>query len=184
MERDRWLTLKLTLLAIGMFAFGFALAPLYGVFCSLVGVGVRGGGAQAAEVVQIDPDPTRLVTVDFVTADTEGSPWTFEPRAPSMKVHPGALNSAYFYAQNRTQRAVVAQAVPSISPGGVAKYFRKTECFCFTPQRFEPGEGRDMAVRFIIDRALPGYVETVTLAYTFFDVTDSAGTAAPGVTGQ
>ena len=183
MRVDRWLTLKLGLLAIGMFAFGFALAPLYGVFCSLVGVGPR-GVAQAAEAVQEDPDPTRLVTVDFITAATEGAPWTFEPSQPSMRVHPGELYTTTFYAQNRTQHAIVAQAVPSITPDGVAKYFRKTECFCFTPQRFGPGEGRDMPVRFIVDRALPSYVENVTLAYTFFDVTGSAGATATGVTGQ
>jgi cytochrome c oxidase assembly protein subunit 11 len=180
---DRWLTLKLGLLALSMFVFGFALAPLYGVFCTLVGVGLR-GGAQAAEAVQVDPDPTRLVTVDFITVATEGSPWTFEPHEPSMRVHPGELYSTTFYAQNRTQRAIVAQAVPSITPDGIARYFRKTECFCFTPQRFGPGEGRDMPVRFIVDRALPGYVETVTLAYTFFDVTESAGAAAGAETGQ
>jgi cytochrome c oxidase assembly protein subunit 11 len=51
----------------------------------------------------------------------------------------------------------------------VAAYFHKTECFCFSPQKFTPGEGRQMPVRFIIDPALPEHVELITLAYTFYD---------------
>src|SRR5712664_1923765 len=70
--------------------------------------------------------------------------------------------------------ASVAQAVPSISPAGTAKYFHKTECFCFSPQKFAAGEGRDMPVRFIVDPGLPGNVDKLTLAYTFYDTTQSA----------
>ncbi len=70
--------------------------------------------------------------------------------------------------------ASVAQAVPSISPSGTAKYFHKTECFCFSPQKFAAGEGRDMPVRFIVDPELPGNVDKLTLAYTFYDTTQSA----------
>jgi cytochrome c oxidase assembly protein subunit 11 len=181
-QPDRWLAGKLALLAVGMFAFGFALAPLYGVMCRLLGIDA-GRGQTVAEIVQIDPDPSRLVTVEFVTAGTEGAPWTFEPRVTSMQVHPGELSTATFYATNRTQRSIVARAVPSISPGALARYFMKTECFCFTPQRFGPGEGRDMPVRFVVDRALPAHVERLTLAYTFFDITEMAGTDTASVAG-
>jgi cytochrome c oxidase assembly protein subunit 11 len=172
---DRWLAGKLALLAGGMFAFGFALAPLYDVVCDVLGVGGGDRLASGPAVVQEDPDPSRLVTVEFVTLATTGAPWTFEPSEPSMQVHPGELVTTTFYATNRTQRALVAQAVPSITPGSAAKYFSKTECFCFTPQRFEAGEGREMPVRFIVDRALPKSVERVTLAYTFFDIGETAG---------
>ena len=68
-----------------------------------------------------------------------------------MRVHPGKLYDTEFYAKNLTSVASVAQAVPSISPSGTAQYFHKTECFCFTPQKFGAGEGRDMSVRFIVD---------------------------------
>jgi cytochrome c oxidase assembly protein subunit 11 len=173
MGGDRWLAGKLALLTLGMFAFGFALAPLYSVMCKLIGAGGAAGQPTAATVVE-DPDPSRLVTVDFITAASEGSPWEFEPMQPSMSVHPGELNSMTFRARNRTPSALVAQAVPSIMPGAAARYFRKTECFCFAPQSFAPGEGRELTVRFIIDRALPAPVDTITLGYTLFDVTESA----------
>jgi cytochrome c oxidase assembly protein subunit 11 len=172
---DRWLAGKLALLALGMFAFGFALAPLYGVMCRLLGAGSAAGQATAAVVVVENPDPSRLVTVDFVTSANEGSPWEFEPTRPSLSVHPGELTSMTFRARNRTASALIAQAVPSIIPGVAARYFRKTECFCFRPQSFAPGQDRELTVRFIIDRALPAHVDTVTLAYTLFDVTESVG---------
>ena len=63
----------------------------------------------------------------------------------------------------------MAQAVPNIAPSEVAAYFHKTECFCFSPQKFSVGEGRQMPVRFIIDPALPQHIELITLAYTFYD---------------
>jgi cytochrome c oxidase assembly protein subunit 11 len=59
--------------------------------------------------------------------------------------------------------------VPNIAPSRVAAYFHKTECFCFSPQHFTADEQRDMPVRFIIDPAIPGFIDRVTLAYTFYD---------------
>jgi cytochrome c oxidase assembly protein subunit 11 len=60
--------------------------------------------------------------------------------------------------------------VPSIAPSSIARYFHKTECFCFRPQPFATGEGREMALRFIIDPELPPDFDRVTLAYSFFDL--------------
>ena len=79
------------------------------------------------------------------------------------------LAATAFYAHNTAAAARVAQAVPSVTPQLANAHFRKTECFCFTQQRFAAGEGRDMAVRFVVDPALPREVEVVTLAYTFYE---------------
>ena len=62
--------------------------------------------------------------------------WEFRPVVASMQVHPGRLYETNFFAHNLTGRETVAQAVPNIAPGKAAAYFRKTECFCFTPQNF------------------------------------------------
>ena len=67
-----------------------------------------------------------------------------------------------------------AQSVPSIAPNSVARYFKKTECFCFTPQRFATGESREMPIRFIVDPELPPDVDRITLAYSFFDLPQPA----------
>jgi cytochrome c oxidase assembly protein subunit 11 len=89
-------------------------------------------------------------------------------------VHPGKLYDTLFYARNLTHQASVAQAVPSISPNGTARYFHKTECFCFSPQKFGAAEQRELPVRFIVDPQLPGNVDKLTLAYTIYDATQPA----------
>jgi len=98
----------------------------------------------------------------------------FHPDAASMRIHPGKLYDTRFYAKNLTAGATVAQAVPSISPTEAAQYLHKTQCFCFSPQHFTVGEGREMPVRFIVDPNLPDNIDRITLSYTFYDTTARA----------
>ena len=60
-------------------------------------------------------------------------------------------------------------ATPTITPSRAALYFTKTECFCFTEQQFDGGEGREMPVRFMVGTQLPPGVNTIILSYTFFN---------------
>jgi cytochrome c oxidase assembly protein subunit 11 len=172
---NRRLAYGLLVMTAGSFAFGWALVPLYSVFCKVAGIGnaeAKSGPSNAREAV----DPNREVTVEFVADPASVGSFEFRPEAKSMRVHPGKLYDTQFYAKNLTQSASVAQAVPSISPSVAAHYFHKTECFCFSPQHFKVGEGRDMPIRFIVDPALPPEVDKLTLAYTFYDTTQSAAT--------
>jgi cytochrome c oxidase assembly protein subunit 11 len=167
---NRSLTSRLVIMTLGSFAFGWALVPLYDVLCKVAGIGnaeAKAGRAVVREAV----DPNRTITIEFVTNVASVGSFDFHPQVTSMRIHPGKLYDTEFYAKNLTQVASVAQAVPSISPGGAAKYFHKTECFCFSPQKFAVGEGRDMPVRFIVDPQLPGNVDKLTLAYAFYDTT-------------
>ena len=100
--------------------------------------------------------------------------WEFAPTATTMKVHPGKLYEATFHAKNLTGHAVVAQAVPSIAPQTIARYFKKTQCFCFEPQKFAIAESREMPIRFIVDRDLPPDIDRITLSYSFFDLPQAA----------
>jgi cytochrome c oxidase assembly protein subunit 11 len=170
---NRILIRSLVLMTAGSFAFGWALVPLYSVFCKVAGV----GNAQAKEgpaAVREAVDPNREVTVEFVADPASVGSFEFRPEAASMRVHPGKLYDTQFYAKNLTGGPSVAQAVPSISPTEAAQYFHKTQCFCFSPQHFGVGEGRDMPVRFIVDPSLPPNVDRITLAYTFYDNTQAA----------
>ena len=167
-REHRSLTLKLLGFALGSFAFGFALIPLYDVLCDLTGYGNQRALAEQKVVVE-KPDESRLVTIDFIAdLPTVGS-WEFRPVVASMKVHPGRLYAAEFIAHNLTGFATTAQAIPNIAPGKAAGYFRKTECFCFTPQKFAVNEQRPMTVRFVVDPAIPRSVDRITLSYTFYD---------------
>ena len=70
--------------------------------------------------------------------------------------------------------AMVAQAIPSISPSRAAEYFHKTECFCFNQQPLDGRSSARMPLQFIVDQDLPRDIKTITLSYTIFDVTDMA----------
>jgi cytochrome c oxidase assembly protein subunit 11 len=169
----RRLITGLILMTAGSFAFGWALVPLYDVFCRVAGVGnaeARAGPSTAVEAVDLG----REITVEFVADPASVGSFEFRPKQGSLRIHPGKLYDTEFFARNLTSAASVARAVPSISPGEAAKYFHKTQCFCFTPQHFAVGEGRDMPVRFIVDPNLPAHIDKITLAYTFFDTTQSA----------
>ncbi len=170
---NRKLVRGLLIMTACSFAFGWALVPLYDVLCRAAGIGnaeAKSGPSAAREAV----DPDREVTIEFVASPASVGSFEFRPKVASMRVHPGKLYDTQFYARNLTSGASVAQAVPSISPSGTAKYFHKTECFCFSPQKFAVGEGRDMPVRFIVDPQLPANVDRLTLAYTFYDTTQTA----------
>ena len=158
---------RLLLAVTAMFGFGFAMVPLYNVFCDLTGLNGKVGGR--VEAVEVEADLNRTVMVEFVANVNQTMPWEFRPEVSRMEVHPGKVYRTSFYAQNRTDRVMVGQAIPSVSPGGAAQHFKKTECFCFTEQQFAAGEGREMPVMFMVDNELPDDVEVVTLSYTFFD---------------
>jgi cytochrome c oxidase assembly protein subunit 11 len=164
----RRLAQKLGLMALGAFGFGFALVPLYDVLCAVTGIGDSRELVRAADL-PTSIDTSRLVTVQFVAnLPTVGS-WQFQPEVHTMQVQPGRLYETNFLATNQTGRVTWAQAVPDVAPANVTAFFRKTECFCFTPQQFAVGEAKHMPVRFFVDPALPKHVDRITLAYTFYD---------------
>ena len=170
LRANRTLLLKLLGFSLGAFAFGYALVPLYDVLCDVTGYGNERRLAQKS-VIDTKPDTSRTITVEFLAELPSNGNFQFRPVLASMQVHPGQLYTADFIAKNLTGRDTVAQAVPSLAPTMLAPYFHKTECFCFTPQPFKTGEERVLPVRFVIDPAVPAYVDRVTLAYTFYDET-------------
>jgi cytochrome c oxidase assembly protein subunit 11 len=167
---DRRLPWKLLGLVCAMFAFGFALVPLYDAFCEVTGYG--GKTANAAEHVVERPDPNRTVRVEFLASVARGAPWSFEPVVSHLDVHPGELYEAHYRATNLTGKKLVAQAVPSVAPGEAAKYFQKTECFCFTSQTYEPKQTLDLKLAFMVAPELPQHIDTLSLAYTYFTAPD------------
>ncbi len=166
---------KLAAVAVGMFAFVFVvMVPLYDVLCDALGINGKTSG-EAYTSVQASVDESRTITVQFVATNNEGMPWDFGPSVTAMKVHPGAVNDTVFHARNPLPEAMVAQAVPSVSPARAAEYFHKTECFCFNHQPLDGNTATEMPLQFIIDQDLPRDIRTITLSYTIFDVTEMVG---------
>lgn len=164
---------KLALVTGLMFAFGYALVPLYKAICEMTGLNVLAlneqvvsGTKPAAQNTQIDT--SRTITVEF-DANSRG-PWDFKPAQRSLQVHPGELTTVMYEFQNIQNRRISAQAIPSYAPQQAAAHFNKVECFCFTQYTLEPGEKKSWPVAFVIDPKLSKDVKTITLSYTFFEV--------------
>ncbi len=186
---------KLGVITLGMFAFGYALVPIYRAICEVTGINVLAlseqtvPGAKAKLPANTQVDTSRLITVEF-DVNTRG-PWDFKPERRSMQVHPGALNTVMYEFKNIQSRTMSAQAIPSYAPSQSAAHFNKLECFCFTQYTLQPGEQKSWPVAFVIDPRLPKDVTTITLSYTFFEVggrvpaapAGSAALAAPKTAG-
>ena len=161
---------KLVLIVFAMFGFGFALVPLYDVFCDITGL--NGKTADTAATYTADGvDETRTVKVQFISRMAKGIPWQFEPMVNEVEVHPGEMKLVKFYAKNESVRDIIGQAVPSVSPGQAALYFQKIECFCFNQQPLKGKEEVEMALQFYVDPELPEHISTLTLSYTLYDIT-------------
>ena len=168
---------KLVVVAVVMFAFVFVvMVPLYDVLCDALGINGKTSGQVYTSVPAV-VDESRTVTIQFVATNNESMPWEFGPSTTAMKVHPGAVNDTVFHARNPMPQAMVAQAIPSVSPARAAEFFHKTECFCFNQQPLDGKTAADMPLQFIIDQDLPRDIKTITLSYTIFDVTEMASGA-------
>lgn len=169
-KANRQTAIKLLLVSVGMFGFGYALVPLYDVFCDITGLNGKTGEISVSEADRVVVDTARLITVEFDTNVNSQLPWEFKSEKRKMLVHPGEINEAIFYVRNLTKTRITAQAVPSVAPSQASLYFNKTECFCFTNQMLEAGEYKAMPVRFVVDPGLPESIQVLTLSYTFFPV--------------
>ncbi len=158
---------KLFVVALMMFGFGFALVPFYYKICEVTGIN---SGDEQTLVKNTQVDTSRWVTIEFDANTNSDMPWQFKPAQRMLKVHPGQLVQVEYEVINTSDHAIVGQAVPSYGPRRAAAFFKKIECFCFTPQTLAAGERRRMPVLFVLDTAMDEDVHTVTLSYTFFDL--------------
>ncbi|MCI4441638.1 cytochrome c oxidase assembly protein [Tibeticola sp.] len=180
---------KLAVVAVGMFAFGYALIPIYQRICEATGInilslserqvpGVGAAGKDAKLPANTQIDYSRTITVEF-DANARG-PWEFKPEKRSIVVHPGELATVMYEFRNVQNRRMTAQAIPSYAPNQASAHFNKLECFCFNQYTLEPGETKRWPVVFYIDPKLTKDVKTITLSYTFFEVGGKAPAAPAG----
>ncbi|CAE6516158.1 Cytochrome c oxidase assembly protein subunit 11 [Nitrosomonas nitrosa] len=158
---------KLLIFTVVMFGFGYALVPMYEKFCEVTGI----NNLLQPDTVDknIKVDTTRLIALEF-DANVRGLPWQFRPLQSNAKIHPGESIEIMYEIRNDSDQKLSAQAIPSYSPRFLEKHLKKFECFCFTKQTLEPGEVRQMPVKFVIDPQLPADIGTVTISYTFFSL--------------
>jgi cytochrome c oxidase assembly protein subunit 11 len=187
MRRDNWRMVgKLVVVVALMFAFGYALVPIYRTICTALGINVLSlaeldvqGGSRASYKSNTQVDLSRSITIEF-DANSRG-PWEFKPEKRSVVVHPGELTTVMYEFRNVQNRTMAAQAIPSYAPMQAMPHFNKLECFCFNQYTLAPGESKRWPVVFVIDPKLSKDVKTITLSYTFFEV---GGTVPPEPAGR
>lgn len=176
---------KLCVLVVGMFGFGYLMVPIYDVLCDITGL----NGKPSMEAASSPQDSAlqslsaqaqqREITVEFVSVVNSAAAWTFKPVQRSMKVTPGKTYEASYQVTNLAQRPAVGQAVPSVAPSSAAKYFNKIECFCFNRQDFPAGASKDLPLVFFVEPDLPRSIDTITLSYTYFDISEQQPVTVP-----
>lgn len=159
---------KLLLVCVLMFGFGYAMVPLYSVFCQVTGLNGKTANVAAREAA--GEDLSRKVRVEFLANPDASVAWHFAPKTAAVELHPGEKRLVYYEVDNLSDVAMVAQAIPSVSPGQGAQYFKKIECFCFTQQTLDKHEHKTMPLLFYIDPALPKDIQTLTLSYSLYQV--------------
>lgn len=164
---NRRLVLKLVAVAGGMFAFGFAMWPIYNVICDVTGLGGR--GVQVETVATQATPSDRKVKIRFDATVNSALAWDLQPNEPVAQVRLGELSETSYLAFNESAAPIAGQAIYTVTPPEASLYFVKTECFCFTRQTLEAHESREMPVRFYIKPDLPEHIRELTLSYTFFE---------------
>ena len=153
-----------------MFGFGFALVPLYDIFCEVTGL--NGKLINIGEPkVEIGVDKTRTIKVQLLAVNNVAMPWGFAANTAEISVYPGEQKMTAYTIQNRTNNFMVGQAVPSISPSEAAPYLHKINCFCFNEQPLNSKETKQMPLLFTVSPDLPAHIHTISLSYTLFDIT-------------
>lgn len=160
----------LALVVVGMFGFGFAMVPLYGLICQVAGIQSANSSSKTAAHKTVAATSDRMVTVRFDTTVQNNLPWEFRPNVGSLRVPVGKMQYTSFTARNVSDRNVTGQAVPSVVPWQAGQHFAKTECFCFRRQTLAAGEAREMPLAFNISPALPEGIDSITLSYSFMNV--------------
>jgi len=158
---------RLSIVAVAMFGFGFALVPFYDHICRALGVNSMVERNELPANTQVDF--TRTVTIEL-DANAHGMPWRFQPTVRHLQAHPGQLVHVEYEVANVRNAPMTGQAVVSYGPALAGRFVRKLDCFCFTQQTLAAGETRRMAVSFVLDATLPADINTMTLSYTFFEV--------------
>jgi cytochrome c oxidase assembly protein subunit 11 len=164
------------LFVAAMVGAAYAAVPLYNWFCRTTGFGGTPQVASLAPAHVLE----RKIKVRFDANVAGGLPWRFEPEQNSIEVKIGEVVTVYYRVVNESARPTVAVASYNVAPPTVGAYFSKINCFCFTEQRLDPGETRDMPVVFFVDPAFVKDAEqdgvgTITLSYTMYPAHRSDG---------
>ncbi|SCK13894.1 cytochrome c oxidase assembly protein [Vogesella sp. LIG4] len=167
---NRALLLKLSVVACAMFAFAWGLIPVYDALCKVTGLNKLLVPDSVAAAPASSRSQAAPLTLTFDATVQPGLPWEVRPLVSSLQARPGEFVRVDYEITNASNRHVVGQAIPRYLPAAAAEYVKKLDCFCFAQQAFEPGQTKRFPVVFVVDKSIPAGIDSITLAYTIFDV--------------
>ncbi len=168
------LALSLVGVIFAMGGLAFASVPLYRLFCAATGYG---GTPQIGRVAH--GVTGRTITVRFNADVNREMPWQFEPLQTAITLPLGEERPAFYTARNLAATAVTGVSTYNVTPEKAARFFHKTECFCFNEQTIAAHGEAQFPLSFYVDPAIAedagtADVTTITLSYTFFRSLDDA----------
>jgi cytochrome c oxidase assembly protein subunit 11 len=178
-RRDAVVAAACGVFAGAMLGAAYAAVPLYDWFCRTTGF----GGTPQVATAPPSQILARKIKVRFDANVVGGLPWRFEPEQNWVDVGLGEVVTVNYRVINLAARETTGIASFNVAPPTAGAYFSKINCFCFSEQRFKPGEKRDMAVVFFVDPALAKDAEqdglaAITLSYTMYPVRQPQMSAA------
>lgn len=175
---NRKVLVVLLVIVVGMFGFGFVLIPVYRLMANIYGFG---GQMQADESDRADSrseldkilkegvDKSRTVTLQFMVTVNTALNLEFRPLTNQLMVHPGEVEEVSYFVKNLSDKDVMLQALPTVSPDAATRFVVRYESSCFQRQLLKPGESKAMSLKLTIDPAIPKELQVLTLSYRMIE---------------
>ncbi len=169
--------LKLSLVPLLMFGFGFALVPLYDIFCEVTGINGKNYSVSDSSVVNQESQVTgHTVPLRFMADADSRDVWNFTPEKKLLNIQAGKMITTYYEITNNRDVEVTVQAVPSIAPGEWAEYLVKIECFCFNQQKIPANSTVRLPLQVTLSSKAPEEVNHLSLSYRIYQSESLGGT--------
>lgn len=114
-QANQKLIKRLLLACLAMFGFGFALVPLYDVFCEVTGI--NGRVVNQVDAASLDDkwiDRERLLDLQFLTKSAQGTRVELTSYSRGVQLNPGEIKQVTFSMYNPSAQDVVVQALSLI----------------------------------------------------------------------
>lgn len=111
----------------------YASVPLYRAICQRTGY----GGTPITDQTRFTPEKlvprkhAKRLRITFNASVSDVLEWKFTPQQREVRVLPGETALAFYKAKNMSDQDIIGVATYSVTPGQVAPYFSKIQCFCF-----------------------------------------------------
>jgi len=169
--------LKLSIIPLLMFGFGFALVPLYDIFCQVTGI--NGKYYQVADEASLKLESSqgeKIIPLRLLADADSRDVWNFTPEKSLLKIQAGKMITTYYEITNSQDVEVTVQAVPSIAPGEWSEYLVKIECFCFNQQKIPPHSTVRLPLQVTLSSKAPEEVNHLSLSYRIYQSDSIGGT--------